>query len=67
MRKLFFPLSLTTFLLFFYLIGIVFNFPYPLISFIFGIFPFVLVWMVIKILKDGEHSGKTFDEDFYEY
>lgn len=28
--------------------------------------PFVLVWMVVRILKDGQPSGRDFDEYFYD-
>ena len=28
--------------------------------------PFLVVWMVYRVLKDGVESTKTFDEYFYE-
>lgn len=28
--------------------------------------PFLVIWMVYRVLKDGEPSGKTFDEAFYD-
>lgn len=67
MDKLIFPLSLVTFLLFFYIVAIAFNFPYPLIAAIFSISPIAVIWMVYKVLKDGEHTGKTFEKHFYEF
>lgn len=67
MEKLIFPLSLVSFIGFFYVIAISLNFPYPLISLLFGLLPFFIIWMVIRVLKDGEHSGKTFEDDFYEF
>ncbi len=67
MRPLIFPISLVTFLLIVYLIAVNFNFPYPFIATLFVVLPIALVWMVIRILKDGKHSGKTFDDHFYEY
>jgi lipopolysaccharide export LptBFGC system permease protein LptF len=67
MDKVIFPISLVTFIGFFYVIAVAFNFPYPIIAGLFGILPFFIVWMVYKVLKDGEHSGKTFEKHFYEY
>ncbi len=67
MKKLIFPISFTTFIALLYVIAAGFNFPYPLVAALFVAFPIALIWMVVKILKDGEHSGKTFEEDFYEY
>jgi len=66
MKKLIWPISVTSFIAFLYLISIALNFPYPFISILFGALPLFTIWMVIRILKDGRHSGKTFDEDFYE-
>jgi|TARA_R100000027_G_scaffold4508_1_gene3763 hypothetical protein len=45
-------------------VAVGFNFPYPLVAGLFGILPFTILWMVYKILKDGEHSGKTFEKHF---
>jgi membrane protein implicated in regulation of membrane protease activity len=67
MEKLIFPISLVSFLLFFYVVAAGFNFPYPLMGGLFLILPIATLWMVYKVLRDGEHSGKTFEEDFYEF
>jgi|AntRauTorcE11897_2_1112592.scaffolds.fasta_scaffold157455_1 hypothetical protein len=67
MDKLIFPISLVSFVAFFYVIAAAFNFPYPLVAGLFGILPFAILWMVYKVLKDGEHSGKTFEKHFYEF
>ena len=32
----------------------------------FLISPFLVIWMVLRVLKDGKPSGKTFSEHFYE-
>jgi hypothetical protein len=32
----------------------------------FLISPFLVIWMVYKVLKDGTPSGKTFSEHFYD-
>ncbi|WP_375580496.1 hypothetical protein ABWH96_05535 [Marivirga tractuosa] len=67
MDKLIFPISLVTFIAFFYVVAVGFNFPYPIVAGLFGILPVALIWMVYKVLKDGEHSGKTFEKHFYEF
>lgn len=67
MNRIIFPLSFTTFLAFVYVIAAAFNFPYPIVVTLFCVLPIAIIWMVIKILKDGEHSGKTFEEYFYEF
>ncbi|HET8860294.1 hypothetical protein [Marivirga sp.] len=67
MRKLIFPISLVTFIAFFYLVAAALNFSYPIVAGLFGILPIAIIWMVYKILKDGKHSGKTFEKHFYEF
>jgi hypothetical protein len=66
MERIIWPISITSFLVLFYLIAVFFNFPYPLISLLFGASPIFIIWMVIRVLKDGKHSGKTWDDGFYE-
>jgi len=66
MQKLIWPISITTFIAVLYVLSVSLNFPYPFIAILFTVLPLFTIWMVIRILKDGEHSGKTFDEDFYE-
>jgi hypothetical protein len=37
------------------------------ITFIFFLgLPFVLVWLAVRILRDGTPSGKSFEEHFYD-
>lgn len=37
------------------------------ITFIFFLgLPFVLVWLAVRILRDGKPSGKNFEEHFYD-
>jgi hypothetical protein len=67
MKPLIFPLSLVSFLLFVYVVAVQYNFPYPFIATLFVVLPISLIWMVVRVLKDGIHSGKTFDDHFYEY
>ena len=33
---------------------------------IFAMSPFLITWMVYKVLKDGQPSTRTFDEYFYD-
>jgi hypothetical protein len=33
---------------------------------LFSLSPIIVIWMVYKVLKDGEESTLTFDEAFYE-
>ncbi len=38
----------------------------PLFFFMFSISPIVVIWMVVRVLKDGTPSGYTFDEKLYD-
>ncbi len=38
----------------------------PFLFFMFSISPIVVIWMVIRVLKDGVLSSYTFDEKLYE-
>lgn len=39
---------------------------YDLAMLMFIFSPFLVIWMVYNVLKYGKHSGKTFNEYFYE-
>ena len=39
---------------------------YSVLGTMFLLSPLVTIWMVIKVLKDGEASKKTFDNYWYE-
>ncbi|MEM7548915.1 MAG: hypothetical protein AAF363_04540 [Bacteroidota bacterium] len=49
-----------------YLISISFQFSFSWIFLLFITLHFLLVWLVIKILKDPNPSTKTFERYFYE-
>jgi len=68
MEKIITPILIVSLILFIYAIGPFIGVPYAIISFIFGISPILIIWMVIKILKDGKHSGKKWSEGvWYEH
>ena len=60
------PVYTTTGFMIFYLFCILFKLPYPLIMTTFLWLNFLIVWMVIRVLKDGKASTKTFEESWYE-
>ncbi len=66
MEKLKFPVTITSVVLFLYGMSVVLNLKYPIIFWLFVLTNILFVWMVIRILKDGKPSEKTFDEAFYE-
>ena len=66
MKALRFPIGITTFVLFFYAISTLVDIPYSLVFMLFLLTNVLFIWMVIRILKDGKPSEKTFDEYFYE-
>ena len=37
-----------------------------LVLMVFGISPLLVIWMVYRVLRDGEASAYTFSERFYE-
>jgi hypothetical protein len=49
-----------------YLLSILFQFPGEWIFDLYLLSPFVIVWMVMRILKDPYSTDKTFDEYFYQ-
>ena len=59
------PVYLTTSVLFGYIIiSQVYTNPYLMVG-IFTVSPFLVIWMVYRVLKYGKPSDKTFDEYFY--
>lgn len=66
MKKLVFPITFTTTVWLFYQISPLFD-PTMLWLTIMQVFILVLmVWMIVRILKDGTASEKTFEEHFYD-
>lgn len=66
MKNIKFPVYFTTFLLFAYAAAANLGAPDWIIVSIYSASPFLVIWMAIRVLKDGEESTKTFDEYFYE-
>ncbi|MCG8385936.1 MAG: hypothetical protein MJA30_10370 [Cytophagales bacterium] len=66
MRKIKVPITITTLFLTFYTISPYMGLPYPFIFASFVTVNILTIWMVIRILKDGEASKKTFSEQWYD-
>ena len=66
MNAIRFPVIAVTLLWLFYQLTPFLGIHHAVIIALFCIMPFALVWMVIRILKDGVPSGKTFDEQWYD-
>ena len=66
MERIRIPIFLATLILLAYTISTQLNVNYSFIFFLFVLMHVAFIWMVIKILKDGEASKKSFDEFFYE-
>lgn len=66
MKKLIVPISFTTTVWLFYQVSPLFS-PTMLWLMIMQVFITILmVWMVLRILKDGEPSQRTFEDYFYD-
>ncbi len=66
MKNLFLPIAATTLVLFIYLISVYSNVVFNVVFLLFVTLNILIVWMVIRILKDGEPSGRTFEDQWYE-
>ena len=66
MNKIKAPITITTIIVLGYAFSTRLEISYSLIFFLFMLANVALIWMVYKILKDGEPSEKSFDEYFYE-
>lgn len=66
MKKIKVPITITTLFLTFYTISPYMGLPYPFIFASFVTVNVLTIWMVIRILKDGEASKKTFNEQWYD-
>jgi len=66
MKNITFPVLSTSFLLLIFTVLCFFEANIDIIIAIFLLSPFVIIWMVYKVLKSGIPSGKTWDEYFYE-
>lgn len=66
MEKIWFPIAFTTLFMIFVNIIPFFGVAPAFIAFLLLFAPPLVIWMVIKILKDGVHSEKTFESHWYE-
>ena len=66
MKRIKTPIAVTTLFLTFYTISPYMGLPYPFIFASFVTVNVLTIWMVIRILRDGEASKKTFSEQWYD-
>lgn len=66
MKKIKWPIILVTVYLVCYNASPVFGFSTDIILALYMLSPFLLCWMVYKILKNGIPSKRTFDDYFYD-
>jgi hypothetical protein len=66
MDKVQFSIFLTTTILLFYTISPFMGVPAALISSMFLLLNALLIWMVLRILKHGVPSGRTFNDTWYD-
>jgi len=66
MKSYWFPIGLVTLYLCAYVLLASFGFSYRLIFSMFVISPLLVIWMVFRVLKSTQYSGKTFNDHFYE-
>ena len=66
MKKIKWPVTLVTCFVVIYHFTPLLGFSDEAIMSLFIIAPFLLIWMTIKILKQGVPTDKTFDDYFYE-
>jgi Flp pilus assembly protein TadB len=65
MKGSWFPIMLVTAFLVAYVVLSYFSFEI-LVSAMFLISPFLVIWMVYRVLRYGKPSGRTFSEYFYD-
>jgi hypothetical protein len=66
MKTIKFPLMFASYYLFIYVIFATIEPLQRLAMFMFSLSPFIVIWMVYRVLKDGTPSDKTFETHFYE-
>ena len=66
MDKIKAPIAITTIILVVYSFSTQLDISYSIIFTLFILANAVFLWMVFKILKDGQPSEKSFDDYFYE-
>lgn len=66
MKTAMFPVILVTIILVVYVVFAASGFSYFLTALLFTISPFLVIWMVFRVLKSPYNSSKTFNDHFYE-
>ena len=66
MKNIQFPVYFTSLVLAFYTLTPYMGVPYALVSTLFLSLNVLIVWMVVRVLKDGIPSNKTFDDSWYD-
>ncbi len=66
MEKIRIPLLVATFYLLVYTLSAALPIHLAIPLALFSLSPVVVIWMVYRVLKDGEASELTFEEAFYE-
>lgn len=66
MKRIHFPIFLATLYVVIYQLSPYMGFTENAIISMFVLSPVVVIWMVVRVLKDGEPSTKTFTDHFYE-
>lgn len=66
MEKIKKPIALTTIYLFVYAFTCHFSSTTQIAILLFSLSPLPIIWMVLRVLKDGEASKLEFTERFYE-
>jgi len=64
--KIGWPIAIVTGFALFYQATPLLGFSEQMIVFMFCVSPFLFMWMVYKVLRDGKPSEKTWEEHFYE-
>lgn len=65
MRGIWFPVIFASAYLVIYVMFASLNLE-TVVAAMFVISPFLVIWMVYRVLKDGKPSGRTFSEHFYD-
>lgn len=66
MENIKFPIYLTTLYLIIYTLSPYLGFGDGIILLMFVFAPFLVIWMVIRILKDGKESQRKFEDYWYD-
>ena len=66
MKNIQFPVYFTSLVLVFYTLTPYIGVPYALIATLFLSLNILIIWMVVRVLKDGVPSSKRFSESWYE-